>query len=82
ILRDNVKRTKVVLTTHNEATLIYMIDKINPEDLNVYSVLRGKEGYTEIVPIDIEKLRDKYIETGLGEFIRNIENIINEIKKD
>ncbi|MFH7903761.1 MAG: AAA family ATPase [Candidatus Aenigmatarchaeota archaeon] len=82
ILRDNVKRTKVVLTTHNEATLIYMIDKINPEDLNVYGVLRGKEGYTEIVPIDIEKLRDKYIETGLGKFIRNIENIINEIKKD
>ncbi|MEM5828568.1 MAG: AAA family ATPase [Candidatus Aenigmatarchaeota archaeon] len=83
LLRDVSKEKNlfIILTTHNENTLLNIIDKINKNNLNVFGVVRENK-YTKVEKLDIDKLRDKYIETGLGEFIRNIENIINEIKKD
>ncbi|MEM5830100.1 MAG: AAA family ATPase [Candidatus Aenigmatarchaeota archaeon] len=79
ILKE-VEHLNVIITTHNPHTLIRSIDKIPKDKIKTFVVHR-EEGYTNMTEIDIDKLRDIYIEVGDTEIIRNIENYMKELKK-
>jgi len=79
LLKNEVKKSYIILTTHNEGTVLSMIDNIPIDRIKIFGVTRNEKGYTNIDEVDIEKLRDTYID--YGGFIRNLKNIINEIKK-
>jgi len=79
VLNNEVKKSHIVITTHNESTVLKIIDNIPQDKLKVFGILRDEKGYTAVNEIDIEKLRNTYID--LGGFIRNLKYIIDEVKK-
>ncbi len=78
LLKD-ISSAYIILTTHNEHTLLTLIDKIPKDKIKVFGVIRGKEGYTEIYELDIEKLRDFVIKKE-AEVIRNLHYFIDKLK--
>ena len=79
LLKEKIKYTNIVLTTHNNNTLLMLMDRIPKDKLRVFGVIRGEKGYTEIKELKIEKLRKMVIEYGAN-IIRNLEYYIEDLK--
>ena len=79
LLKEKIEYTNIVLTTHNNNTLLMLMDHIPKDNLRVFGVIRGENGYTEIKELKIEKLREMVIEYGAN-IIRNLEYYIEDLK--